>query len=266
LSHGTDYDREDVERALRDLGVREGDVVLSHTSVGMLGRPQGGLARATLAELFLAAFRAVLGPEGTWILPAYTYSYTRGEPFDPAVTPPRNMGILPEEYWRRPDFERSRDPIFSVIATGGRARAMTADFDGDCFGPSSVYARLIEADGSIVNVGIGTHSALLHHVEQQIGVPYRYPKRFSGVTVVEGDRRESEVLFNVRDLSSERTVAYFMRLDADARADGSVRTARVGRGEINLLRARRMAELARAGIARDPEYLTLADRAGAPTG
>ena len=265
MAREPDYSRADVVRALRAIGVREGDVVLSHTSVGMLGVPAEGLTKEALTELFLSAFQEVLGPEGTWILPAYTYSYTKGEVFDPSSTPPDHMGLLPEMLWQRPGVARSHDPIFSVIAIGGRAEALVRHVT-PCFGADSIFDRLLRADGAIVNVGIGIHSALIHHVEQKIGVPYRYIKRFSGVTVVDGEERETTVEYNVRDLDDPRADVYFMRLDHDARETGAARFERVGRGEINLLRARRMEELIGAGLDRDPEYLVLGDLADRPVG
>jgi aminoglycoside 3-N-acetyltransferase len=232
----------------------------------MLGRPDVGLSRETIAELFLSAFREALGPEGTWILPAYSYSYTRREPFDPRTSAPSTMGLLTEELWGREGFVRSLDPIFSVIAIGAQADELLADLPDDCFGADSIYGRLIACDGAICNVGIGCHSAFVHHVEQKLGVPYRFIKVFPGVTIVDGEPRQTEVAYNVRALDDPRHPAYFMRLDHDARADGSVRTAIVGRGEVNLIRARRMEELIRAGLERDPEYVVLGDLVGTPIG
>ncbi len=87
----------------------------------MLGRPAEGLTRETLRDIFLSAFTEVLGPDGTWVLPAYTYSYTRGEVYDPAATEPANMGLLSEMCWALPTFHRSTDPIFS-LSRPARAR------------------------------------------------------------------------------------------------------------------------------------------------
>lgn len=260
MSSPSHYGRDDVVAALRAAGVRRGDVVFSHASVAMLGIPDVGLDERKIAELFTSAFFEVAGEEGTWILPAYTYSYTKGEPFDPATTPPtKDMGLIPNALWRDRGWVRSLDPIFSVIATGGRAEEMTAGVPTSCFGPDCVYARLIAADGALCNIGIGSHSVLLHHIEQQLGVPYRYLKPFRGVSVIDGVQRETEITYNVRDLGLPHHTAYFMRLDRDARADGAVTAVRLGRGELNVVRARRMAELARDGLARDPDYLVLGD-------
>ena len=244
------------------MGVRPGDVVFSHSSVAMLGVPECGLEQAAIADMFLSAFREATGGTGTWILPAYTYSYTKDERFDPPTTPPtQDMGLLPNALWRHPDVCRSLDPIFSVIAIGPRAREMTSGVPASCFGEDCVYARLVDADGAICNIGIGSHSALLHHVEQTLGVPYRYLKTFTGVSVIDGEERETEITYNVRNLDYPAHTAYFIRLDHDGRRDGSVTAATLGRGEINLIRARRMAELARRGVARDPDYLVLGELA-----
>jgi aminoglycoside N3'-acetyltransferase len=113
----------------------------------------------------------------------------------------------------------------------------------------------------LCNVGIGCHSALLHHVEQERGVDYRFIKRFSGMSVIDGEQRETSIDYNVRALDNPRHTAYFLRLDRDGRADGSVRATRVGRGEVNAVRARDMRRLALEGLDRDPEYLVRGDLA-----
>jgi aminoglycoside 3-N-acetyltransferase len=239
-------------------------VVFSHTSAAMLGIPDVGLDEQAIGEMFLSAFREVAGEDGTWILPTYTYSYTKGEVFDPAATPPtKDMGLLPNALWRHPDAVRSLDPIFSVIAIGGRAQELTAGLPPSCFGQESVHARLLEADGAILGIGIGSQGTLLHHIEEKLGVPYRYPKAFRGVSVIDGERRETEIIYNVRNLEIPAHLAYFRRVDRDGRRDGSIAAARLGRGEVNLIRARRMEEIAAAGLARDPGYLVLGEPAGA---
>jgi aminoglycoside 3-N-acetyltransferase len=254
VSH--DYDRDDVVRALREVGLRAGDTVFSHAGVAMLGRPAEGLTREAIATLFRSAFAEVLGPDGTLVLPAFTYSATSGELFDPATTPPTaGMGVLSEELWPSADA-RSLDPIFSVIALGGGAQELV---DGlrldDAFGPDSIWGRLLDLDAAICNIGIGSHSTLIHRVEQQLGVPYRYVKSFP-YRVQAGDAvREGTIAYNVRPLDDAAKVPYFMRLDAAGRENGTVRAARVGRGEINLVRAQAMATTIRAGLDRDPDFL-----------
>jgi aminoglycoside 3-N-acetyltransferase len=251
------YDRDDIVRALGGVGLDDGAIVFSHTSVAMLGRPPV-LDPNALAALFLDAIKEVIGPAGTWILPAFTYSYTRGEPFDPARTPPTSdMGLLPTALWRHPDAHRSLDPLFSVIAFGGRARELTAGVPTSSYGADSIYARLLAADAVLMNIGLGAQSSLLHYTEEMLDVPYRYRKEFRGITIVEGQVHQTTILYNVRDLAIAGHEATFRRVDRDARLDGSLRFTRLGRGEINSISARRMDALAREGLARDPQYLVV---------
>ncbi|HXA53484.1 MAG TPA: AAC(3) family N-acetyltransferase [Solirubrobacteraceae bacterium] len=258
MSPTFDYRHEDLVCALRTVGVRERDVLFTHSSLAMLGIPGVSLDAQEIARMFLSAVREVAGVEGTWLLPTYTYSYTKHEVFDPAtVSPTADMGVLPNALWRHPEAVRSLDPIFSVIAIGARAEELTAGMPTSCFGDDSVYARLLEVDGAILNIGMASHSAFLHHVEQKLGVPYRYPKWFRGISIVDGERCATQIAYNVRDLDRPEHLPHFIRIDRDGRADGSLAAARLGRGEINLMRATRMEELARAGLARRPDYLVV---------
>ncbi len=256
-----DYDLDAVVQAFRDVGIQRGQVAFSHSSIAMLGIPSVGLDGDAIASLFLSAFQEVAGPEGTWILPTYTYSYTKGEVFDPTATPPTNdMGLLPNALWRHPGAVRSLDPIFSVIAIGSRAEELTDGVPTSCFGADCLYSRMIAAEGVICNIGIGSHSALLHHVEESLGVPYRFLKTFTGRSVIAGQSTDTQITYNVRNLDYPAHAAYFMRLDRDGRRCGAVSAVPLGRGEVNLITARQMYELARAGIARNPDYLVLGDR------
>jgi aminoglycoside 3-N-acetyltransferase len=258
MSRAADYGYGDIVHTLRAVGVRYADVLFTHSSIAMLGLPEVGLDADAIATIFLSAFREVAGEAGTWVLPTYTYSYTKNEIFDPAAVPPTlDMGLLPNALWRHPEAIRSLDPIFSVIAIGARAGELTAGVPTSCFGEDSIYARVIEADGAVCNIGIGSHSALLHHVEQKLGVPYRYLKSFRGTSIVNGERRATHIAYNVRDLDRPEHYPYFMRLDNDARSDDSLAVSRLGRGEVNLIRARRMAELACDGLARSIDYLVV---------
>jgi aminoglycoside 3-N-acetyltransferase len=171
------------------------------------------------------------------------------------------MGLLPNALWRHPDAVRSLDPIFSVIALGARAEEMTRGVPESCFGDDCLYARLIAVDGANCNIGLGSQSSLLHYVEQRVAVPYRFLKTFEGTSVIDGEPVPTAITYNVRDLDCPAHNAYFRRVDRDGRKDGSIAAARLGRGEVNLIRARRMDELACSGLARDPDYLVLGDRA-----
>jgi aminoglycoside 3-N-acetyltransferase len=266
VTRAPDYDQAATVRALREVGLHDGEVVFAHAGVALLGVPAEGLDEATIGAAFLGAFREVLGTAGTLVLPAFTYSYTKGEVFDPAATPPTAaMGTLSSALWRHPDAARSLDPIFSVVAIGGGARELAASVvPGDCFGAGSIFARLLERDAALLTIGVGGGAlTFIHHVEQSAAVPYRFLKRFRGTTVVDGVARETEVLYNVRDLDDAHHAPYVDRVHADARAQGILRVAPLGRGEVAMLRAREAERLVLEGLARDPDYLVRGSGGGA---
>lgn len=250
------YDRQALARALREVGVRAGDTVLSHVSVGMLGFPREGRSEQVAWEVLRGAFFAVLGAQGTWVIPTFTYSYTKpGEVYDPERTPSEVGGF--SEYFRSlPGAQRSLDPLYSVAALGLRASELIDELPHDCFGEDSIYGRLTRVGGKLCMVGVGfRYATYVHHVEQTVGVPYRYPKHFTGVTQVSGKRRVETWRYNVRALDDPAGAPDLRRLEVDARARRAVRAARVGIGEITCVELRDLYALAAEGIERDPWYL-----------
>ena len=53
---------------LENIGVRPGDVLVVHSSLKSMGHVEGG------AECVIAALTDAIGPEGTLILPAFTFA------------------------------------------------------------------------------------------------------------------------------------------------------------------------------------------------
>jgi aminoglycoside 3-N-acetyltransferase len=237
------------------VGLGQGDVVLSHVGLGFLGYPQEGASEQVASELLVDAFVEVLGDEGTWLVPTFSYSYPKGEAYDPASTP-SDTGPFAEYFRALPEVKRSLDPIFSVAAIGPRAGELLDELPHDCFGRDCVYDRLSRAEGKLCNVGVGfRYTNYVHFVEQALGVPYRFLKPFSGETVLDGTPRPQRWLYNVRDLDSEEALADLSRLEQEADKRGLVRRARVGLGEITCIACRDMWTVCAENVERDPWFL-----------
>src|SRR5437764_10069207 len=97
---------------LRALGVREGTVLLVHTSFRAVRPVEGG------PPGLIAALRAAIGESGTLVMPTMTDGATV---FDPASTPSVGMGITAELFWRTPGVRRSTHPGASFAAQGPQA-------------------------------------------------------------------------------------------------------------------------------------------------
>lgn len=243
LSHGADQ----LTAALQAAGVRQGDVLFV----------QAGFAERHDPAAILAALRAAVGEAGTILVPTYTFSFCRGEVFDPRETPTPGGPWSPDaaflEYFRtRPGVARSSDPIHSVAGEGPDAAAILDNVAATCFGSGSVFARLVERNALIVMLGLGLDEATLrHHSEEVAGVPFRFRKLFTG-RIRDGERlRRQGWVYNVRILA-DNGFPDGERLTERAFATGIARRFPFADEDVTVVRARPFHELTRQLIAADP--------------
>jgi aminoglycoside 3-N-acetyltransferase len=223
----------DIVEAFQRCGVGRGDVLMLHADAIVLAQLPPMSADARFEVLF-DALDAVLGPEGTLVLPTFTYSFTKGEPFDPLTTP-STVGLLTEAFRTRPGVRRSGDPIFSVAARGRLADSFAACAADDCFGPASAFALLAKNDAWLACLGCTFRMTFTHYLEQTRGVDYRYFKTFSGVRVEEGVEVPLSTRYFVRDLD-RRTVIDLSRLKDVLVQMGTFKAGAVGRIGLSAVR------------------------------
>jgi aminoglycoside 3-N-acetyltransferase len=155
---------------LRALGVPEGATAIVHSSLSRLGWVAGG------AQAVVEALREVVGAEGTLVMPAHSghlsepslwkhppvpeawWPVIRAEttPFDPQVTPTREMGAIVECFRHVPGVVRSAHPRHSFVAQGPLAGAIVADHRLEAgLGEHSPLARCYERDALVLLLGVG---------------------------------------------------------------------------------------------------------------
>ncbi|WP_067495590.1 aminoglycoside N(3)-acetyltransferase [Actinoplanes sp. TFC3] len=168
-------------RDLRALGLATGDVVLLHSSASSIGYIAGGL------QAIVQAFLDVLGPGGTLVVPTHTpdnsdpATWTRppvpeawwqvirddSPGFDPARTPSRWMGVLPEVVRTWPGALRSGHPQVSFAAVGALAAELTAAHDlGADLGEDSPLGAIYRAHGKVLLLGCGYRSNTSLHLAE----------------------------------------------------------------------------------------------------
>ena len=71
------YTKNDIIKALKCVGIKKNDTIFFTTSLGMLGIPKmRGLLNANkISKFILEAINEVLGPNGTILIPTYSYSF-----------------------------------------------------------------------------------------------------------------------------------------------------------------------------------------------
>lgn len=154
---------------LLGLGVRDGDKIAVHSRLLSFGRITGGV------ETAYRALRAVIGPEGTLVVPAYVFGDQTEIPYDPATTPAPSTGALGDFVRQLPDARRSLCPIHSHAAIGPAAELMLETDGSKSLGPGSDFEILHREGFRLILLGcrFNEGATYLHHLEAIAGVPYR---------------------------------------------------------------------------------------------
>lgn len=228
------YTADELEQALRDCGLQRGDIVLSHVSFSHLGICREMLQRQNPAQIYADAMRRVIGPEGTFITPTFTYSFCKGEIYDPATTP-STVGAFGEWLRRQPGVVRSLDPLFSCCGFGPKVNELFADLPNTAFGAGCLYERLEQIGAKVCNIGLSLQwISGRFHMEWRKQVPYRYEKLFSGFIRRNDALQPLTWIYYVRVIIPQ-TMPRFHPLHDLAVERGVVRQATLGAGRVNVI-------------------------------
>ena len=247
----------DITSALAGLGVQTNDTLFVHSGLKGALRLAGSTREEKLATLTDGLRDSV--SEGLLILPAFSYSFTRGEAYD-RHNSPSAVGVLSERFRALPGVRRTADPIFSCALLGelpgSWEQPLMAVGDQDCFGPRSVFAHLAEADAKLLFLGVDFEMCtFVHHVEQHLQVPYRHLKDFHGTVIDEGARAQVTARYYVRDLEAD-VVSCFTPLAGDLLGRGDAAETRLERGpRLYLTSARAVAAQIEWRLSNSPDFL-----------
>ncbi|MDG2532521.1 AAC(3) family N-acetyltransferase [Sphingomonas sp. HITSZ_GF] len=220
---------------LRALGVREGGVLLVHTSFRSVRPVEGG------PEGLIAALCAALGPEGTLAMPSATGDDDR--PFDPTTTDNRDdLGIVADLFWRMPGVMRS--PHFDAVSAWGPQAAWITG--GPLVlppaAPGSAIDRIRELGGQVLLLGVTHHAnTMLHLAELLGGAPYR-----SDFHYIDAEGRE------VHYGENDSCCAKFELVEDWLAAEGLIATGMVGHAEARLMDAEALVRIAAKKVRENP--------------
>lgn len=225
--------KEDFKAAFKSLGIKDDDVLFVHSDVSVFGnliRP----GKAFILDGFIEVLQEAI-PNGTLILPAFTYSFCKGEKFN--VKKSRStVGSLTEHFRKKENVLRTRHPIFSVAIWGNKNGFL--DIGKDSFDEESIFGKLHKKNAKLLFLGAPFRSCTyVHYIEQMHGIPYRYIKPFRGSVIDEdGVDYEDECTFFARyldcnvEFNIENGEKYFLD-------NGYIKKEQVGSGKILLIDA-----------------------------
>jgi len=132
-----------------------------------------GIAPRQMLEMLIDR----LGPDGTLMLPTFTYCYAdiwNPVAYNPAETPGIENGILSETFRKMPGVLRSGNPTYSVAVRGKYADILTRGSADDAgLGHGSSYENANKLGAKILLFHVGNdRNSMLHYAEVASGIPY----------------------------------------------------------------------------------------------
>ena len=237
----------DIVRALRQVGIIEGDTLFVHSFLGAFGILEGGVGSV------ITAFESAVGLRGTLILPTYTLSFLKGKPYDHEQSE-SEVGQLTEYFRKQSGVRRTFQPLYSHAIRGAKLSYYAANTSMDGLGPDSLFDRLRRDNAQILYFGCPMDAAtFIHYVEQSVKAPYRFSKVFRGKVIADGKTFIREIQHYARYLNAG-VINDFSRFEKRVRSNGTAKVASLGRGDLLCLRAQDFFDEAVSALGEDQFY------------
>lgn len=204
----------DLVKALYRVKADQCDILFIHSELNF-GKMANGLKRRELCSLIMDALLEL--KVKTLVFPTFTFSFSNFETYD-VLNSKTKMGMLNEFARKMPGAVRTLDPMTSVCILGEQKEL--AELSGkNSIGAGSFFDNLHKTQKIVrflfLGTTIGQCYTHMHFTEEQLKVPYRYEKEFSG-TIIDADGNTYEDVYTLyvkyRDvlpevpLSFERTL------------------------------------------------------------
>ena len=240
--------KNDIIKALKEVGVEKGQTIMAHTSLKSFGFVCGG------AQVIIEALLECVGDEGTIMMPTQSwknldpsYGVHWEEPkewwdyirqnwpaYNKDITPTNTMGAVAEMFRKWPGALRSDHPCRSVAAYGKNAEYLVSNHDlSDIFGETSPLAKLYELDGKVLLLGVGyDKNTSMHLADVRANYESKHMEENSSAMMVNGKREwvTYETLYvdgeDFEDIGEE-----FVKTD-------KVKKVSLGNGEIQFMKQR----------------------------
>lgn len=201
-------DVQDIKKSLEAAGICRSDTLMIHGDAVVASQLTSIPKESRLDTLFNEIID-YLGFDGTLIVPAFSYNFTRGEVFNVQYSEGR-IGLFSETFRKKFPNLRTRHPIFSVVVFGKYKDFYLNATIEDCFGEGTIFDLLYKQDAKLMNLGCDLGLTFTHYVEQSFDVTYRHYKEFSGDIV---DNQTTLKNVKCRYFVGDLSLDYSLKLD-----------------------------------------------------
>jgi aminoglycoside 3-N-acetyltransferase len=221
-------DKNEIKKGLSDLGLKEGDSVILHSSFLSLGYVEGG------PDAVIEAFLETLGSKGTLVVPTFGA-----------------LGILTDILKNRPDSVKSLCNGATVAAVGGLAEKLCRGHwkAETLHGKDTPFTRLAEEGGYVCLLGVDQdRNTTLHSIEALLELPY-LNNHSGGFIDEEGNTRLGEWKYFPgphRD---------FLGLDRIYRESGKMKAGRIGNAVVRLIKAKDLIDIGLELGKKSPDFV-----------
>lgn len=232
------------------IGLQKNDAVLVHSSFKSFGGVEGG------PQTVIDALVTVLGPEGTLITPRFNFDFsTHGTAWDIRNTPSQT-GIISEFVRKDPRSFSVFHPIYSFCIIGKNAKKLAQNRYKGSYSKDSIFYKLRILDAKILQIDrVYKGTTMFHHVEEMLGVDYRYFKNFTGI-VTDENGRSYEDKFNIYVLNREQNFfTYVQPIGKILEEKGVMKIDKIGNATTWCMKADDMYRVTADAIKKNPRIL-----------
>ena len=191
-----------IYKDLLRLGVKNGDILLVHSSLSSLGWVCGG------AQAIIMALLQTVGEDGTLVMPAHSGEnsdpaewenppvpkewiediYKNMPAFDVNLSSTRGMGRIAELFRTLPQTIRSNHPQTSFSASGKYAKTITDNHQlTPQLGMDSPLGKMYKLNAKVLLLGVGYDSCTSFHLAEALSD--KMPKKRMGASINENNER-----------------------------------------------------------------------------
>ena len=193
------------EEVISAAGIKKGDVLdiaSDYPSLFFYFKKRG--IKFDANQLLDGVIEAV-GPEGTVLVRTFNWDFCHEKGFDVSKTCSQ-VGELGNVCMKRNDFRRTKHPLYSWMVVGKYADEICSMTNTCSFGKGTPWEFFEFHHGKMIILGNTRALGLtcLHHIEQELQMPYRYEKEFTGIYTDEyGEKTERTYSMYVRKLDRQ---------------------------------------------------------------